>query len=106
MAEKRKAKRKRKRLSVTFSSHGHEFNGFACNLSSTGIFIRTRNPFKPGVPVEVSLHVDKDCKICVRGRSVRATNVGFVYSKNGMAIQLDSTSEKYRNFLKELFFDG
>jgi Tfp pilus assembly protein PilZ len=103
MAEKRKTKRKRKRLPVTFSSHGHEFKGFACNLSSTGIFIRTRKPFKPGVPVEVSLHVDNDCKICVRGRSVRATNVGFVYSKNGMGIQLASESEEYRNFLKELF---
>jgi hypothetical protein len=92
MAEKRKTKRKRKRLPVTFSSHGHEFKGFA-----------TRKPFKPGVPVEISLHVDNDCKICVRGRSVRATNVGFVYSKNGMGIQLASESEEYRNFLKELF---
>ena len=103
MAEKRKTKRKRKRLPVTFSSHGHEFKGFACNLSSTGIFIRTRKPFKPGVPVEVSLHVEENCNICVRGRSLRATNVGFVYSKNGMGIQLASESEKYRNFLKDLF---
>ncbi len=102
MAEKRKTKRKIKRLPVTFSSHGLEFNGFACNLSSAGIFIRTRKPFKPGVPVEVSLHVDNDCKICVRGWSVRATNVGFVYSKNGMGIQLASESEEYRNYLNEL----
>ena len=103
MAEKRKTKRKRKRLRVTFSSHGLEFNGFACNWSSTGIFIKTRKPFKPGVPVEVTLHVDKDCTICVRGWSVRATNVGFVYCKNGMGIQLVSEYEEYRIYLNELF---
>ena len=103
MAEKRKAKRKRKRLPVTFSSHGFEFNGFACNLSSKGIFIRTRKPFKPGVPIEVSLHVENDCKICVRGWSVRATNYGFVYNKNGMGVQLASESEEYRNYINELF---
>jgi Tfp pilus assembly protein PilZ len=102
MAEKRKTKRKRKRLPVTFSSHGHEFKGFACNLSSTGIFIRTRKPFKPGVPVKVSLHVDNDCTICIKGWSVRATNVGFVYSKNGMGIQLVSQPEEYRNLLNKL----
>ncbi len=79
MAEKRKAKRKRKRLPVTFSSNGLECKGFACDVSSTGMFIRTRKPFNPGVPVEVSLNVDNDYKICVRGYSVRAINAGFVY---------------------------
>ena len=103
MTEKREAKRKKVRIPVTFSSHGFEFKGFACNLSSTGIFIKTRKPFKPGVPLEVTLHVDNDCKICVRGWSVRATNVGFAYSKNGMGVKFDSESEEYRNFLKELY---
>jgi hypothetical protein len=101
--ERRNTRRTRKRLPVSFSSHGHEFKGVTYNLSYTGMFIRTRKPFKPGVPVEVSLHVDKDCTICVRGLSVRATNVRFKYCKNGMGIRLVAQSVEYRKFLKELF---
>jgi Tfp pilus assembly protein PilZ len=72
-------------------------------LSSTGIFIRTRKPLKPGVPVNVSLHVDNDCTICIKGWSVRATKVGFAYTKNGMGVQLSSESEEYRYYLNEIF---
>ena len=103
MAEKRKDKRKRKRLPVTFSSNGFECKGFACKLSSTGMFIRTRKPFTPGVPVEISLHVNNDCKICLIGHSVRATNFGSFYSNNGMGIRLASESEEYKNYIKELY---
>lgn len=99
MAEKRKAKRKKKRLLVTFSSNGIECKGFTCDLSLTGMYIITRKPFNPGVPVEISLNIDNDYTICVRGYSVRAINTGFVYINNGMGIQLDSESEAYRNFL-------
>jgi Tfp pilus assembly protein PilZ len=106
MAEKRKAKRKRKKLRVTYSACGLEFTGYTSNLSSTGMFIKTRKPFKPGVPVRVSIYVDKDYTICVSGLSVRANNYGFVYSKNGMGIQILSRSKEYRNFIEELYFES
>lgn len=99
MEEKRKAKRKIKRSLVTFSSNGVEYKGFTSDLSLTGMYISTRRPFSPGVPVEISLNADNDYKICVRGYSVRAINAGFVYINNGMGIQLASESEAYRNFI-------
>jgi Tfp pilus assembly protein PilZ len=105
MAEKRKARRKIKHLPVTFSSHGLEFTGYTSNLSYTGMFIKTSKPFKAGVPVKVSIHVGKDYTIRLTGLSVRATNYGFVYNKNGMGIQLLSRSEVYSDFVKELFVE-
>ncbi|MHA2474896.1 MAG: PilZ domain-containing protein [Promethearchaeota archaeon] len=105
MPEKRKAKRKIIKIRVTYSACGLEFPGYIYNLSSIGMFIKTRKPFKPGVPVRISIHVDKDYTICVTGLTVRANNYGFVYSKNGMGIQLLSQSKEYRNFIEELFFE-
>lgn len=106
MAEKRRARRKAKHLPVTFSSLGLEFTGYTTNLSYTGMFIRTRKPFKPGVPVRVSIHVEKDFTINLTGLSVRAIKAGYIYSKNGMAIQLLSRSEVYSDFVKELFVES
>jgi hypothetical protein len=103
MAEKRKARRRIKHFPVTYSSHGVEFTGCTSNLSYTGLFIRTRKPFKPGVPVKVSIHVDKECAIRLTGLSVRAINTGFACRKNGMGIQLLSQSEVYSDLIKELF---
>jgi Tfp pilus assembly protein PilZ len=103
MAEKRKSKRKIRRLPVTFSSQGVEFTGNTSNVSCTGMFIRTRKPFKTGIPVEISLHVDNDHTINLNARTVRATKLGSFYRKNGMGVQLLSQSEEYSNFLKEQF---
>jgi Tfp pilus assembly protein PilZ len=106
MANKRKAKRKIKHLPVTFSSHGLEYTGYTCNMSHTGMFIKTRKPFKKGVPVKVSLHVDKDYTISLSGLTVRAIKLGLVSSKNGMGIQLLSRSEDYRGFMEELLYES
>jgi Tfp pilus assembly protein PilZ len=103
MAEKRNSKRKIKRLPVTFSSNGLEFNGYTSNLSFTGMFVRTRKPFKPGAQVKVSIQVDKNFTVSLTGISVRAINLGHAFSKNGMGIQLLSQSEIYNNLLRDLF---
>jgi Tfp pilus assembly protein PilZ len=105
MAEKRNSKRKRKRLPVTYSACDVEFTGYTSNLSSTGMFIRTRKPFRAGVPVRITIHVDKDYTICVTGLTVRACNYGFVCSTNGMGIKLLSNSKEYRDFIEELNFE-
>jgi len=86
-------------LLVSISSKGLECKGFTCDVSSTGMFIRTRKPFNPGIPVEISLYLDNGYKICVRGYAVRATNIGAFYIKKGVGIQLSSESEEYRNFI-------
>jgi hypothetical protein len=101
--DKRRTGRSKTRLPVIYSSHGLQYNGCISDISFSGLFIRTRRPFKPGVPVEISIDTESGSKVCLKGLSVRANNYGVVCAKNGMGIKLDSQPEAYRGLVKDVF---
>lgn len=103
MAEKRKQKRKAKRLYVRYFSHDLEFRGNTSNFSSSGLFIRTSKPFRPGVPVKIAFKAQEDREICLHGICVRSTKNPFTSSKNGMGVQISSKPEDYEKFLSALY---
>lgn len=103
MADKREAKRKIKRLPVTFSCKTEEYIGISSNISTTGIFIRTRKPFNTGLPVNLVLELDENTKIPLSGVISRAKiKTKFETSNCGIGIQLTEAPEAYKDFLEVL----
>ncbi len=99
---KRVAKRRIKRLSITFTEGKVEYTGMSSDFSSTGLFIRTRKAFNPGTPVKMVIEVDKNRKIELAGVVTRAIKTGVMDFKNGMGIKLSYIPQVYENFLKEI----
>ncbi len=106
MTDKRRARRKIKRLFITFSDGVSEHKGISSDFSDTGLFIRTRiNAFDPGTPVNVVLEVDEDRGIKLTGEVVRAIRTGILDFKNGMGIRLTDIPQSYKDFLEELKYE-
>jgi Tfp pilus assembly protein PilZ len=103
MADKREAKRKIKRLPVTFSCKTEEYFGISSNISTTGLFIRTRKAFKTGLSVNMVLELDENSKISLSGVISRAKiKTKFETSNCGIGVQLTEASEAYLDFLEVL----
>jgi len=104
MADKRNEKRKKKRLRITYSAFTEDmFNGFSSDISPSGVFIRTKRPFRPGVPVNISLEVNEGRKIELAGITAWSVKTGFVYyKKDGMGVRLVSPPQIYNDFLRIL----
>ncbi|TNF55552.1 PilZ domain-containing protein [bacterium] len=104
MADKREAKRKIKRLPVTFSCKTEEYTGISSNFSTSGIFIRTRKNFNIGLPVNVVLELDENSKIPISGVISRAkTKTKFETTNCGIGVQLTEAPEAYKDFLEVLY---
>jgi len=103
--DKRLAKRKIKRLSITFSDGTIEHKGTSSDFSSTGIFIRTRKALKPGTSLNMVLELDNSRKIPLTGIVARSIKTGVWDFKNGMGIKLTSAPQVYEEFLKDLLKD-
>ena len=102
MVEKRRASRRLKRLPVRCSCGTCEFAGVTSNFSQDGLFIRTKKPFKPGVPVKLLFETDKKSTIALSGVIARAIRKEIMFSKNGMGVKLTSIPQSYSSFLEEL----
>jgi Tfp pilus assembly protein PilZ len=103
MADKREAKRKIKRLPVTFSCKTEEYTGISSNISTTGLFIRTRKSFNTGLPVNMVLELDENSKIPLTGIISRAkAKTKFETSNCGIGVQLTEAPEAYKDFLEVL----
>lgn len=101
MSNKRQiSKRHTKRLPVVFSNGESEFIGTTSNLSSTGLFIRTRKAFSPGTLLKIVLEVDKDKKINLEGEVVWSLKTGLADFKNGMGVKLKSIPQMYEDLIK------
>jgi Tfp pilus assembly protein PilZ len=102
MANKREYKRRIKRTPVIYYSNGKKFCGSAINFPHSGLFIRTRKPFRPGIQLTMSVEVSRDRLICLSGVTVRATRYGFACNKNGMGVKLISHPMEYNDFITAL----
>lgn len=102
MMAKRGAKRRIKRLPITFTEGTVEYTGMSSDFSSTGLFIRTRKAFNPGTPVKIVFEVDGNHKIELAGVVARAIKTGVMAFKNGMGIKLSYIPKAYEDFLKEI----
>ncbi len=102
MVERRRASRRLKRLPVRCSCGPHEFTGVTSNLSQTGLFVRTRRPFRPGVPVKLVFETTNKSSIALMGIIARAIRKELKFSENGMGVKLISTPQDYQTFLREL----
>ena len=102
MANKRAERRKIRRLQASYSCNGVSCSGITSNFSRSGLFIRTRKPFTPGVSVEISLDLPDGRTICLSGVSVRAKKYRFNCSANGMGVKLVSIPEEYEEFINSL----
>lgn len=96
-------KRFTKRLSLVFSDGEVEYNGITSNISTTGLFIRTRKPFPPGTNIKVIIDTDKGEKIVADGVVVWALRTGVADFKNGMGVKLTTIPEAYGKLLKEVY---
>lgn len=102
MADKRQiSKRHTKRLPVVFSNGDSEFIGTTSNLSSTGLFIRTKKALSPGTLLKMVLEVDKDNKIHLEGEVVWSLKTGLIDFKNGMGVKLKSIPQTYEELIKK-----
>jgi len=95
------SKRFTKRFSVTFSNGEDEYNGITSNLSTTGLFIRTRKAFSPGTSIKITLELDNDRRMVLDGVVAWAVKTGVADFKNGMGVRLINIPKAYEELLKE-----
>jgi uncharacterized protein (TIGR02266 family) len=94
-------KRHTKRLTVTFSNGTSEHTGKTSNLSSSGLFIRTRKALSPGTRMKMTIELDHDRIIFLEGEVAWSLKTGLSDFRNGMGIRLYNIPEEYKALLKE-----
>lgn len=103
MADKRSAKRRIKRMHITFSCDGKEFRGISSNVSYTGLFIKTRKKFKTGSSVNMIVNIDDNQKMNLNGVIARTKLTSkFDRLENGIGIKLIETPNVYKEFMEVL----
>jgi Tfp pilus assembly protein PilZ len=104
MADKRSTKRRIKRMHIIFSCEGKEFRGISSNVSSTGIFIKTRKKFKTGLYVNMIVDIDENQKMNLNGVIAR-TKITSKFDRfvNGIGIELTEVPQAYKAFMEVLF---
>jgi Tfp pilus assembly protein PilZ len=98
----RKAQRKIKRLSITFNDGTNEGTGTSSDFSTTGLFIRTRKPLKPGTALDMVLELSENHTVALTGIVVRAIKTGIRDFKNGMGVKLNEIPKDYEDFINSL----
>ncbi|MBI4699315.1 MAG: PilZ domain-containing protein [Nitrospirae bacterium] len=104
MANKRSEQRKIKRLEITYSAYTDDaLRGISSNISTSGVFIRTKKPFKPGTPVNISLEINVNNKIELSGITAWSVKTGRINHRDGMGVRLITTPQMYNDFVNELY---
>jgi hypothetical protein len=76
MAQKRAAKRFRRRMACELIADGRQQRAIVLDVSSTGMFVQTSTRLLPGTPVELQLRFEtNDEPITIRARVVRHRSV-------------------------------
>ena len=102
MIEQRGAERYKKEVPVTYSDGKENYKGLSADFSVTGIFIITREPFKPGSPIKITLEISNKKRIYLSGTVIRTIKTGELSIKDGMGIKLNETPFVYHNFIEKL----
>ena len=102
MIERRLAQRFARALPIVFLNEGREYRGVSMDFSASGLFILTREPFKPGTMVKMNLEVSKKKIIRLVGVVVRTMKTGDINIKDGMAIKLNEVPFLYHKLLESL----
>jgi uncharacterized protein (TIGR02266 family) len=100
--QKRRSTRIIKRLEVKFISAGVSYTGITSNLSSHGIFIRTKKGLAPGTTLEIELRLPTGEAIKLDGVVKRTVKTQFQDVKNGMGVELKHIPPKYTAFLNTI----
>lgn len=90
-----------KRLPLKFSDGVSEVIAFSSNISSTGLFIRTRKAYPPGTKLKISLEADNNNTIELEGEVAWSLKTGSTSFKNGMGINLSNIPQSYLDLVKE-----
>jgi len=102
MIERRSARRFAKLLPITFRNSEKEYKGVSLDFSSSGLFILTREPFRPGTSVKIGLEVSDKEKIYLSGVVVRSIKTGDMNVKDGMCIKLNEVPFIYHKMLESI----
>ncbi len=96
------ARRKIKRLTITFSDGIVEHSGTSSDFSMTGLFIRTRKALPPGTNLKIVVVLDDQRTITLMGIVVRSIKTGSMDIKNGMGVKFTYIPKEYEDFMNEL----
>jgi len=102
MKRDKKAKRHTKRFPITFSDGKEEYSAVTYNISSTGLFIRTRKALPPGTHLKINLELGRDKMIALDGIVAWALKTGIADFKNGMGVRLTNIPQEYRELVRSL----
>jgi uncharacterized protein (TIGR02266 family) len=102
MKRDKKARRHIKRFPITFSDGKGEYSAVTSNISSTGIFIRTRKALPPGTYLKINLELGRDKMIVLDGVVAWALKTGIADFKNGMGVRLTSIPDEYKELVRSL----
>lgn len=102
MKRDKKKVRMTRRFPLTFSDGDREYHGVSSNISSTGIFIRTRNALPPGTRLKITLEADGDIRIPLEGKVAWALKTGLSDFRNGMGVEFYNVPREFEDLLKRL----
>lgn len=92
MADKRKIRRLRKRLSVRFGIEKADRVAFTEDISHHGLFIKTANVAPPGSTIVVEMALTETCNITLEARVMWAkkvpANMIRLVKKSGMGLRI------------------
>lgn len=99
---KRRHKRIIRRLETEFSANGLTFRGISSDLSRSGVFVRTNNPFPTDTLVDLTIHLPGNIVSRLKGSVRRAIKTGQTAIKNGMGMEIVELDQNYDNFLNDI----
>jgi len=99
---KRRHKRIIRRLETEFSANGLAFRGISSDLSRSGVFVRTNNPFPEDTLVDLTIHLPGNMVSRLKGSVRRAIKTGQTAIKNGMGMEIIELDQNYVNFLNDI----
>ena len=102
MVERRSAERFANAIPVAFRNSEKEYRGVSLDFSALGLFILTREPFKPGTSLKICLEVSEKEKIHLSGVVARTIRMGDINIKDGMGIKLNEAPYKYHQLLERM----
>jgi len=102
MKRDKNAKRYVKRLPIVFSDGKREYTAVTSNISSTGLFIRTRKALPPGTPLRMTIEMDRDKSIVLSGIVAWSLKTGITDFKDGMGVRLKDIPDEYLELVRSL----
>lgn len=100
--EKRACKRFIVKLPVEVQAGNHSVEGITVRISEKGVFVRARENFASGVPVELSLDLGDAGRCRMKGVVRHARTIDFLRRQNGMGIEFTEKDPRYLTFMESV----